>query len=832
MRWRVSCVCVIMLFGQIAAAAMPLNGAIAPAGARVILTETEQTYPIGPVLEIFEDQTGELTIDDVVSPVSAVATFSRSTQMIPNFGFSSSAYWVRFTVQNQAAHLTEWLMEIGNPFIDHIQVYEFREGTLVSTKEVGDTVPFRQRDIPHRNFVFRLEFAAHQEATYYLRFQNKGRMAIAITLWRPFAFTMREYHQQFGSGLFYGMLLMMLGYNLLLFLMMKEPIYGKYVLLLTALIIMLSSNEGFAYQYLWPTLPWWNDVSLNAFVGITSILSLWFSDQFLRLPEYARLPHLATVALRWIWGFLTALFVLTRHSALPQVIVGLALPGPLLLIAFAVVCLRKGYKPAILYLLSWGVFFAGAFVEVLGMYNLIPMEWVGGRGLRIGSAFALAFVSLALSNQVNLLKSEKAGANAQALRAAKENERLVREQNLLLERSVAERTTELRTSNTQLQQEIAERKRVELTLRKLEKAMETTEVGITITDPDGLIVYINPADARQHGYTVEDALGFPASIFAPEQQEPAAETPLNQPEAHTPYWKRERINVHKDGSTFPVELISTPLHDEHGGYLGRVTVCEDISEQKQAELALLAAHNELQQKNRELQEVNASKDKFFSIISHDLRSPLSVILGMTELLRENFEHYTPERAKEFLTRMYAAAERLHMLLENLLTWSRIQRGVMEYRPEDIDLRDIGEENRDLFLAKSEQKNIILANTIPPRTIAFADYGMVSTVIRNLASNALKFTTEGDRIDISASRSDTQVEVSVRDTGTGMSAEDLAKLFRIDVQHSNVGTAGERGTGLGLILCRELVERNGGTIWAESQLGEGTTFRFTLPARKK
>ena len=407
---------------------------------------------------------------------------------------------------------------------------------------------------------------------------------------------------------------------------------------------------------------------------------------------------------------LTVLFVVTRHSALPPLIIGVALPGPLLLIASAFAVWRKGYQPARYYLLSWGIFFAGAFVEVLGMYNLIPVELFNGRGLRFGLVLALAFISLALSDRINLLKSETADAQAKALLAAQENERLIREQNLLLEQKVTERTAELRTSNDQLHQEVAERKR--------------------------------------------------------------------------------------------------------------------------AELALRAAHNELQQKNQELQDVNASKDKFFSIISHDLRSPLSVILGMTELLRENFDHYAPDRAKELLTRMNAAAERLNMLLENLLTWSRLQRGVMEYRPEKIDLRAIAEESRDLLLARAEQKDVVLANIIPPKTSAFADYDMINTVIRNLVSNALKFTTAGDRIELSASCSEIVAEVSVCDTGTGMSSEDLARLFRIDVQHSSIGTAGERGTGLGLILCQELVERNGGTIWADSRLGEGTTFRFTLPAQKK
>ncbi len=248
---------------------------------------------------------------------------------------------------------------------------------------------------------------------------------------------------------------------------------------------------------------------------------------------------------------------------------------------------------------------------------------------------------------------------------------------------------------------------------------------------------------------------------------------------------------------------------------------QEIAERKKAEAALREAHGELQ-------ELNASKDKFFSIISHDLRSPFSILLGFTQLLEENLEQYSYEENRSKVAHIRASAERLYALLENLLTWSRIQRGAMEHQPETIDLAEIAEDNVALFAPKAEHKQITLRSAIPENTLAYADYSMVDTVLRNLISNALKFTPAEGRIDVSASVRAPYIEVAVSDIGRGIPFEDISKLFRIDVQYTNPGTAGEKGTGLGLILCQELVERNGGKIWVESEIGKGTTFTFTLP----
>lgn len=267
--------------------------------------------------------------------------------------------------------------------------------------------------------------------------------------------------------------------------------------------------------------------------------------------------------------------------------------------------------------------------------------------------------------------------------------------------------------------------------------------------------------------------------------------------------------------------------EEHYAMLENMNVIlEQQVKERTAELQ--AQHVELQEKNAQLHAANASKDKFFSIISHDLRSPLSTLLGFAQLLADQIRTASTDAVTDYAVKIRSSAERLNALLENLLSWSRLQRGVMEHCPEEIALHELIEDNLALFASKAESKQIWLSSSVAEHIEVYADYNMVNTVARNLLSNALKFSRSGDSIRVSAVESDRHIEIAVADTGLGIPADSLSKLFRADSHYTNIGTGGETGTGLGLLLCQEMVEKNSGSIWVESEVGKGTTFRFTLP----
>ncbi|MBI1882135.1 MAG: hybrid sensor histidine kinase/response regulator [Chloroflexi bacterium] len=249
--------------------------------------------------------------------------------------------------------------------------------------------------------------------------------------------------------------------------------------------------------------------------------------------------------------------------------------------------------------------------------------------------------------------------------------------------------------------------------------------------------------------------------------------------------------------------------------------------------------NEIKQRQEAetaLQRANRDKDRLFSIISHDLRNPFQVLLGNTEFMLEQIEHLTKADIEAMTQSVYKSARTAFNLLENLLTWSRLQQERIEYDPGPVDLNELAENTVALLEEMALSKKIRLSHSIEEELFAYADSYMVDTIIRNLTSNALKYTPPEGQVTLSAHRNGVSpdqpdakwVEVKVTDTGIGISPENIAKLFKIDVHHTTPGTAQEAGTGLGLILCQEMIKKNGGQIWIDSEENKGTTVTFSVP----
>lgn len=243
---------------------------------------------------------------------------------------------------------------------------------------------------------------------------------------------------------------------------------------------------------------------------------------------------------------------------------------------------------------------------------------------------------------------------------------------------------------------------------------------------------------------------------------------------------------------------------------------------------------ELENQNRELKRIagelkqaNDSKDKFFSIVAHDLRSPFNAILGFTELLSEDEKLMADENNNEIIRALRSSAVSYYRLLENLLEWSRAQRGLIEFKPMHLQLRPLIKECLDVVNESAERKNISIVMEINGNTTVFADENMISTVVRNLLYNAIKFTYPGGNIIINSKENDGIVSISVADTGIGMSEELVAKLFNQNEKTNRSGTDGEPSTGLGLLLCKDFVDRHNGTIQVKSKPGNGSVFIFTI-----
>lgn len=238
----------------------------------------------------------------------------------------------------------------------------------------------------------------------------------------------------------------------------------------------------------------------------------------------------------------------------------------------------------------------------------------------------------------------------------------------------------------------------------------------------------------------------------------------------------------------------------------------------------------LEEKNYQLSLLNSTKDKFFSIIAHDLKNPLSAFSSITEALFENITEMEKTDLEKYLKKMYESSNNLLDLLHNLLQWAGSQTGKLQSNPSVFDLRELVEKNIQLLDNYAHQKNIEIISQINNKTYIYADVKMIDTVIRNLITNAVKFTDNNGKIKLYTEKSNDYVNFSVEDTGIGLDDIDLEKLFRIDVDTSTIGKSQQKGTGLGLILCKELIEKNKGKIFADSELGKGSIFTFEIPVK--
>ena len=240
------------------------------------------------------------------------------------------------------------------------------------------------------------------------------------------------------------------------------------------------------------------------------------------------------------------------------------------------------------------------------------------------------------------------------------------------------------------------------------------------------------------------------------------------------------------------------------------------------------ANEALRKSEKNLMELNATKDKFFSIISHDLKNPFSSLLSISDLMVESFNDTEREDHKAGFRKINQSVKHLLDLLENLLTWSRSQRGRIKYDPVKFNLSSLVQENINLHRLLAEKKGIMLLSSDQDEVYAYGDRDMINSVIRNLVTNAVKFTDRDKKVEIQLKPGEKEIEVAIVDEGIGINSEQLEKLFRIDEKFKSTGTAGEKGTGLGLIICREFVEKNGGEISVQSAPGKGSVFSFTVP----
>ena len=371
-------------------------------------------------------------------------------------------------------------------------------------------------------------------------------------------------------------------------------------------------------------------------------------------------------------------------------------------------------------------------------------------------------------------------------------------------------------------QDITERKQAE---RMFLDIIDKNPLSIQVVDKNGYTLNVNSAHTKLFG-SIPPA---DYSIFNDYQvkEQGFGELFDHAKNGEVVYFPDLFYNAHNIKPEFPdipiwISMVIFPLNDSSGKPERFVLMHEDISERKRSELII-------KQQNIQLQELNLAKNKLFSIIAHDLKSPFQGFLGLTELLVEGINSFSKEELFSISKNMHESAANLFKLLQNLLEWSQIQKGTITFTPISLNLNSIISKNIEIIYQRAAQKEITILNKVTDEINIIADEKMADTVLRNLLSNAVKFTKKSGKIEINVKELKNQfIEISISDNGIGMSEELCNNLFKIDEKVGRTGTAGESSTGLGLLLCKEFVEKNGGKIWVKSEENVGSTFYFTLP----
>ena len=399
--------------------------------------------------------------------------------------------------------------------------------------------------------------------------------------------------------------------------------------------------------------------------------------------------------------------------------------------------------------------------------------------------------------------------------------------NTLLEEKqeeILQQTEELKAQTDILNVTNLELERVSLVARE-------TDNVVLILDAAGNVEWANESFTRVYGASLEEFVSKHGSSLLESSFNPNIKEIYNRCRETGESVRYESKTTDKNGAGIWFQSNLTPVLNANKEIIRFIAIDSDVTALKNAQAMISNHKEEIEAQRDQLQKLNNTKDKFLSIIAHDLRNPFHSILGFSELLARNADGIEEEKRKSYIELIHESALYAHDLLENLLQWSRSQTDRIKYSPALIDLHAVINEVQHISMASLEKKNLSFTSAVNIDTIVYSDKNMLSAIIRNLLNNAIKFTPEKGKISITLEDMGVQYIVSVTDSGIGIKKEDIDKILNREEFHTTAGTSGEAGTGIGLIIVSDFVKRLGGTLSIDSEQGKGSTFSFTLAKNK-
>jgi PAS domain S-box-containing protein len=759
------CRSAIFLFILLTAFSLVSQAAARPLPVRAGTT----AYPLGKHISTLEDQEGVLTLAQVRSEPFA-SRFVTNHKQNPTFGFTSSVYWARFSSNSPLRAEDQWLLEIDYPLFDNVRVYLPMVGGEYQEKTVGDLLPFADREIKNRNFLIKIPDAIPADTPIYLRFATESSMNILLTLWTTSGFAAHDHNVQFGEGLYYGFIVLMILYSITMWATLRDNNYFFYLYFLVGFGLYQLTINGYSYEYLWPTLVWWNNYSVPIFVACAVMGVAMFTRSFLLTRKH--LPILDKFLFILILGLILPIILALTGLYAPAIRISvlLALVTMLTAMLAGILSLRQKYRPARYFLLAWTMFLLGVVISALRAFGIFPANAFTISSPQYGSLMTMFLLALALADRVNIMTRQTIEAQ-----------------------------------------------------RQYQNIFEHANEGIFRSSPGGNIILANQTLANIFGYSsVEEGIVATPDINQM-YVDPGTREQLLRKLANNGVVANFECEMYKsDGQTIiTISINAYATKDDQGNILYLDGMLTDITARKKAEEMRIARDA--------AESANQAKSAFLANMSHEIRTPMNGIIGMTGLLLDT--ELRPEQL-EFTNTIQTSAEALLTIINDILDFSKIEAGKLDLEMLKFNVRHTLEDTCDIVALRARQKGLELICQVEPQVPYFltGDPGRLRQLLTNLASNAIKFTDRGEvSITVSLQKElgdEIILLFSVKDSGIGVPIELHPNIFDPFTQADDSTTRKYGGTGLGLAIAKQLAEAMGGDIGIKSLPDQGSTFWFT------
>jgi PAS domain S-box-containing protein len=715
-----------------------------PAFAQKVITIQDDVgvYSLrGPHLQIYEDKDKDLTIEQIISPEISRA-FRPNLQDIPNFGYTHSAYWLQFAINNNTPEKKKFFLEISYALLDYVTLYAPDNQGKFIEKKSGRLMLFQEREVKHRNFVFPIDINPMEIRTYYLRMESQDSLSAPLKLFTPEAFGKKGQKEQYILGIFYGIIVAMILYNLFIYISLKELCYLYYVLFIGAFLIYILSENGVAYQYLWPNFPWWSKRAIPFHVAMVVIWSSFFVQKFLNTKLLTPRLHKAIYIFSTA-GILGILFSLTMnyYFTIIYVVVLIFLYSPLL-IATGYFCWRKGYSPGGYLLVAWAVLLLGSIAYALKAFGIFPEAFLTKYGVPIGAGIQVILLSIGLADRINAMKKDLQMLN----------------------------------------------KSLELREEKYRTILESIEEGYYEVDIVGNVNFVNDSMCKILKYSKDKLLGMHGPDYI--DREHAGKIYQTFKSVYMSGEPSKAIDwefIRKDGSRGYAEISVSLIKDSKDQVIGFRGIARDLTERRLIEKERKQLETQLQRAQK-MEAIGTLAGG----VAHDLNNILSGLVSYPGVLLMELPEDSPLR--EPLLTIKKSGQRAAAIVQDLLTLSRSNVSATEV----INLNNIISE----YLKSPEYKRL---ESYHPKVQVETNFEMnllnilgssvhLSKTVMNLISNAAEAMPEGGTVSISTENH--YIDRPIRGHGIGISSEDKDRIFEPFYTKKKMGRS---GTGLGMAV---------------------------------